>query len=112
MLFFGHTMLGLIVGVLLMDLGVQSGHVANQTRIYSIAPEARSRLNTVYMVSYFIGGAIGSVIGAACWRHAGWAGVCGFSIAVLLVAFAVFLRGKPSPAAAVHVSMDQIAEMG
>jgi hypothetical protein len=42
-----------------MDLGVQRGHVSNQTRIYSIDPNARSRLNMVYMFCYFIGGGLG-----------------------------------------------------
>lgn len=50
---FGYQLWGLIVGVILLDLGVQAGHVLNQTRIYSLLPEARSRLNTVYMVSFF-----------------------------------------------------------
>ncbi len=54
--FFGKHLAGLIVGVILMDLGVQSGHVSNQTRIYSIDPAARGRLNMVYMFCYFIGG--------------------------------------------------------
>lgn len=72
----GDQLWGLIVGVILMDLGVQAGHVANQTRIYSLVPSARSRLNTVYMVSYFIGGSIGSALGAYGWQTAGWLGVC------------------------------------
>lgn len=90
---FGHTLIGLIVGVLLMDMGVQSGHVANQTRIYGLAADARSRLNTVYMMTYFCGGALGSFAGAACWRAAGWTGVCEFAIVALLLAMIVFLRG-------------------
>ena len=94
LLFSGHSLIGLIVGVFVMDLGVQSGHVANQTRIYAIAPEARSRLNTFYMVCYFLGGAVGSYLGAACWCAIGWPGVCGFALAVLLLALCVFARGK------------------
>ncbi len=74
----GTSMAGLIVGVILMDLGVQVGHVASQTRIYGIDPAARSRLNMVYMVSYFLGGALGSYLGALCWRWGGWWAVCGF----------------------------------
>ena len=91
---FQTSLLALIVGVLLMDLGVQSGHVANQTRIYGLAADARSRLNTVYMVAYFCGGAAGSLAGAACWQWAGWSGVCGFAMAALLLAFLVFIRGR------------------
>ena len=60
----GKMMAGLIAGVILLDVGVQSGHVANQTRIYALDPGARSRLNTVYMFCYFTGGSIGSWLGA------------------------------------------------
>ncbi len=85
----GGRLAGLILGVLLMDLGVQSGHVSNQARIYGIDPGARSRLNMVYMVTYFIGGATGSYLGAVCWRWAGWGGVCGFGAATLCAALCV-----------------------
>jgi predicted MFS family arabinose efflux permease len=76
----GKTLLGLVVGVVVLDLGVQSGHVSNQTRIYAIAPEAKSRLNTFYMVCYFVGGSLGSVLGAWSWRIAQWHGVCAFAL--------------------------------
>jgi predicted MFS family arabinose efflux permease len=72
----GTHLLALIAGVVILDLGVQAGHVGNQTRIYALIPEARSRLNTVYMVSYFLGGALGSALGAYAWTNAGWQGVC------------------------------------
>jgi len=90
----GKTFAGLVVGVIAMDLGVQSGHVSNQTRIYSIDPEAKSRLNTVYMVSYFIGGALGSVLGAWSWRVAQWRGVCAFELIATLFALAVYWHGR------------------
>lgn len=89
---FGKVMAGLIAGVVLLDIGVQSGHVANQTRIYALDAAARSRLNTVYMFCYFTGGSIGSWIGAICWQYKGWVAVCAFSIAVVASAVAVFAR--------------------
>jgi predicted MFS family arabinose efflux permease len=89
----GHVMVGLIIGVILLDLGVQSGHVSNQARIYAIAPEAKSRLNTVYMVTYFTGGSLGSLLGAASWRFAQWRGVCGFALISTTLALAVYWRG-------------------
>jgi predicted MFS family arabinose efflux permease len=82
----GSRLLGLIAGVILMDLGVQSGHVSNQTRIYSIDPAARSRLNMVYMSCYFIGGGLGSYLGALSWHAVGWWGVCGFGAVVMSIA--------------------------
>lgn len=89
---FGKIMAGLIAGVILLDVGVQSGHVANQTRIYALDPAARSRLNTVYMFCYFTGGSIGAWLGAICWAYKGWPAVCAFGVAVLAIAVLVFAR--------------------
>jgi predicted MFS family arabinose efflux permease len=90
--FTGHTLMGLILGVLLMDLGVQSGHVANQAWIYSLVPSMRSRLNAVYMTCYFIGGSLGTFLGALGWQLYGWWGVCGFALAALSAGLAVYAR--------------------
>ena len=86
----GHRLWGLILGVLLMDLGVQAGHVANQAWIYSLVPSMRSRLNSVYMTSYFIGGSTGTFLGALGWQLFGWWGVCGFSLAALSCGLGVY----------------------
>ena len=74
--FSGASIAGLVVGVIVLDVGVQAAQISNQSRIYALKPEARSRVNTVYMVAYFIGGAIGSVVGTTAWRLSGWTGVC------------------------------------
>jgi predicted MFS family arabinose efflux permease len=99
---FGGTVYGMVVGVILLDLGAQSAHVSNQSRIYAIRPEARSRMNTAYMVAYFIGGALGSYGGAWGWGRAGWGGVClvglGMTVAGLIAFTAtteVRLSGDP-----------------
>ena len=85
----GGYLAGLVLGVILLDVGVQAAHISNQTRIFSLVPEARSRLNTVYMTGYFTGGSIGSVAGGLAWVHGGWSGVCvvgaGFAAAAYLV---------------------------
>ena len=65
----GKLLAGLVAGVVLLDVGVQAGHVANQARIYKAFPVARSRANTAYMVSYFVGGATGSILGAHAWTR-------------------------------------------
>ncbi len=72
----GSLLVILAVGVVLMDAGVQGSHLSNQTRIYALDPSRRNRLNALYMVAYFLGGAGGSALGSCAWTHAGWAGVC------------------------------------
>jgi predicted MFS family arabinose efflux permease len=67
---------GLIVGMLLMDVSVQSSQVANQARIFALVPTARSRLNSAYMTAVFLGGSAGSWVGVRVYLSFGWAGVC------------------------------------
>lgn len=69
------SVLALVVGVNLLDFGNQAGQIANQARIFRLDPAARARLNTVYMVLTFAGGAAGSLIGVAAWRSGGWSAV-------------------------------------
>lgn len=90
-LLLGTWLWGLILGIVLLDLGYQAVHVSNQARIYSLLPHARSRLNTVYMVSSFLGGSIGSACGAVAWSHWGWLGVCLVGGNMAVIAFLVWI---------------------
>jgi predicted MFS family arabinose efflux permease len=93
---------GLVLGVILLDIGVQAAQVANQTRILTLRPEARSRVNTVYMICYFGGGSIGSLVGSWAWSRWQWAGVCGTGMALMLIAaIGVLMRG-PDPEGSNH----------
>jgi predicted MFS family arabinose efflux permease len=83
---FGDTLWGLVIGVVVLDAGVQAGHVTNQSRIHNLLPEARNRLTTVYMVAFFLGGAGGSALGAYAWQKWRWPGVCAVGIAMSLLA--------------------------
>ncbi|WP_156306828.1 MFS transporter [Sphingobacterium endophyticum] len=74
--FLGNSYIGLIIGIILIDLGLQSSHIMNQSDYFAIKTPATSRLNTVYMVTYFIGGSFGSWLAAQAWGVAGWKGVC------------------------------------
>jgi predicted MFS family arabinose efflux permease len=87
------SLIALAAGVVLLDLGVQASHISNQARILGLSSTFRNRLNTVYMVLYFTGGAAGSMLGAAAFESFGWAGTSllgiGFSVAALGVFFSV-----------------------
>ncbi len=85
MWFFGAHLWSLVLGVILLDAAVQGGHVSNQSRIYALRGDALNRINTVYMVTYFAGGAIGSSLGTWAWQHWGWSGVCAVAIGFLVL---------------------------
>jgi predicted MFS family arabinose efflux permease len=70
------SVIALIIGLVVLDLAVQGAHIANQSAIYTLAPEARSRLTTAYMVASFLGGAIFSAIASTLYSSGGWIGVC------------------------------------
>ncbi len=89
---FGATSLvALAVGLIVFDLGVQGTHISNQTIVYALRPEARSRLNSAYMTVYFLGGATGSGLSALLYASHGWAGVCVVGAAFPTVGLALWL---------------------
>ncbi len=76
-LWFGRSsIVWIVVGVILLDVGVQGTQVLNQSVIYGLVPSAQSRVNSVYMTTYFVGGAVGSAIAAAAYDRGGWGAVC------------------------------------
>ncbi|EDK34330.1 MFS transporter [Clostridium kluyveri] len=85
-LIFGYQIWGLVIGVVLLDLGIQSGQISNQARINALDAAARSRNNAVYMTFYFCGGALGSLLGTLLWGLSGWIGVCAVGIIFQIIA--------------------------
>lgn len=71
-----QQIVGLIIGATLVDLGTQTGQISNQARIYTLPISALNRITTIYMVSYFLGGSLGSYASTIAWSVAGWNGVC------------------------------------
>jgi predicted MFS family arabinose efflux permease len=84
---------GLVVAVNLLDFGIQSGQVANQTRIFGLGAEMRGRLNTLYMTASFVGGALGALAGGLAWTAAGWTGVCWLGGGMIGIAALLLLIG-------------------
>lgn len=102
-MFSEYSLFGLAIGVLVMDIGVQSGHLCNQGRIFALLPDSRSRIQTAYMFCYFTGGALGSYIGTWSWSHYQWKGVCFTAIAMLCLALGRFFLSMPKKAL-IHTS--------
>lgn len=83
----GHLFMGLVVGIVLLDLGTQFGQVSNHAIVQSLNSQASSRNNSVFMFSYFLGGALGTFFATLAWSHFGWSGVC--SVAAIFLVFAL-----------------------
>jgi predicted MFS family arabinose efflux permease len=75
-----------LAGMLVIDLALQGVHISNQNVVYALAPQARSRLNAVYMTSYFCGAASGSALGSLAWHHGGWHATCALGAGLALLA--------------------------
>ncbi|KAB2460322.1 MFS transporter [Bacillus sp. CH126_4D] len=80
--FINHSLLLLISGIILLDLAVQAVHVTNQSMLFTVRPEARSRLTASYMIFYSIGSATGAILSTNMYAKYGWDGVCTLGISV------------------------------
>ncbi|WP_230407938.1 MFS transporter [Flavobacterium hydrocarbonoxydans] len=84
-----ESIIGVVIGIVFIDIGIQGVHISNQTRVYSLLPEARNRLNTVFMSFSFLGTAAGSAYGLLLWKLGGWhavtIGCAGLALLALLV---------------------------
>lgn len=90
----GHGYAGLIIGIVLLDVGQQCVGVANQSHVLALRPEASSRINTVYMTILFVGGMMGTLAAGLCWTLAGWAGAVGAGLALVMAGAAIGWIGK------------------
>lgn len=102
----GTSVVLLVLGIVVLDFAVQGLQITNQSTIYALRPDARSRITTAYMVAYFLGGVAGSTGASIVWSAGGWDAVCllgGGVSAVGLVswgAFAASARRAPVAGAA------------
>jgi len=84
----------LVIGVVVLDLGVQSGLVSNQTRAFAVDPKAQGRINSLYMTATFLGGAVGTVISGWLMTRFGWTGIAAFGFALTLFAMGIHWLGS------------------
>jgi predicted MFS family arabinose efflux permease len=87
-----------IAGAVLLDCGLRSAMVANQTRITAVAPEARSRFNTVFGAHVWGGNAVGAVLASTALARYGWLAVCAIAVSASCLALLLqwLRRGRSS----------------
>ncbi|OBY72736.1 MFS transporter [Acinetobacter gyllenbergii] len=91
--YFGQTFLfSYILGFALIQLALALVHTSNQSVIFRLRPDAKSRINAIYMTAYFTGGACGSALGIFAWNHGGWSMTClaGISLVFACMLFSCF----------------------
>lgn len=84
---FQDAYLGIIFGIIVLDMGMQCIQLGNQTAIFKLRPNAASRLNTIFMTTFFIGGTLATVLAGFCWHAFGWTGVVGVGSIFILISF-------------------------
>jgi predicted MFS family arabinose efflux permease len=88
----------LVLGVIVLDIGVQSGLVSNQTRAFAVDPKAQGRINSLYMTATFFGGAVGAAISGWLMTRYGWSGIVVFGVVLGLIALVIHWIGAPRQA--------------
>jgi MFS family permease len=71
----GHSVVLLLIAIVVLDVAIQGVNILNQTRMFEVSHDARSRLNTAYVTNNFVGGAIGSAAATVLWSVGGWTAV-------------------------------------
>ena len=99
-----HGLLWLVAGVVVLDMGVQGAHIANQTRIFALDAASRSRINAVYMTLYFLGGALGTLVAGQAWALGGWPAVVGAGSAFAALALLLHAAWNPRRGAVAQAS--------
>ena len=91
--FEGH-LAGMAVGLIVLDISATIVDIANRTILYGLDAGIRTRLNAVYQVAMFSGGAAMSVLVGVCWSRGGWLAVCALGVVPVAVAFVRCRRGR------------------
>ena len=89
-----NSYVGIIIGIFIIDIGMQCIQLSNQTTIFSLNPKAANRINTIFMTTYFIGGSIGTLLAGIFWHWFGWQGVVGTGITLATCSFMINIFAK------------------
>lgn len=89
-----NSYIGLIAGIIIIDIGMQCIQLSNQTTVFALCPGASNRINTIFMTTYFIGGSLGTFLAGSFWLLFAWNGVIGVGFAMILCSLIITLCTK------------------
>lgn len=89
MYIFQDTYLGFIIGIMLIDIGMQCIQLSNQTYVLTSVPNAANRVNTIFMTTYFVGGALGTFLAGLFWQEMQWEGVVTVGVSLTLLSLLI-----------------------
>jgi predicted MFS family arabinose efflux permease len=93
----GHSVALLLVAIVALDVAIQAINILNQTRLFALSADERSRLNTAFVTNNFIGGALGSAAAAGLWSAGGWSAVTVAGALACVLALVVWAAGRRGP---------------
>ena len=76
---------GYIIGIIIIDIGMQFVQISNQTCALVLDQSAANRINTIFMTTYFVGGALGTLLAGTFWQSFGWTGVTAVGIGLACI---------------------------
>jgi predicted MFS family arabinose efflux permease len=89
-----HSVALLLLAIVLLDIAIQTLNILNQTRAFTISQRARSRINTAFVTSNFVGGALGSASATILWSIGGWTAVTTAEVALCCFGLLVWAVGR------------------
>ncbi len=89
-----NSYIGIIAGIIIIDIGMQCVQLSNQTSIFELAPQASNRVNTIFMTTYFIGGATGTFLAGTCWELYEWHGVICVGVVLTTISLLITFFSK------------------
>ena len=93
---FYESIIAIVIIAAVFSIAVQGVSVLSQARLFNLSDDERSRLNTVFVVSNFIFGAVGSALASLLWSLGGWQYVMAGSVIISIVAFIVWIFSRNS----------------
>lgn len=89
-----NSYVGIIAGIVLIDIGLQCVQLSNQTTVFELRPAASNRINTIFMTTFFIGGSLGTFLAGSAWQLFGWHGVIGTGILLITCSLLITVFSK------------------